>query len=118
MAIDQAGSTAGFPSSASIARLVDVIYTRDTWLHRVDIARATSRSLTLGTADSRVVEDVVLEWIGRHDTAVDLTLTGPAGGRFTHGAGGPALTLDAVEFCRILSGRAPGSGLLAHKVLF
>lgn len=118
MPIDRAGSTAGFPSSASVARLVDVIYTRDTWLHRVDIARATGRSLTLGAADIRIIEDVVLEWIGRHDKAVDLTLTGPAGGRFTHRTDGATLTLDAVEFCRILSGRAPGSGLLAHKVLF
>lgn len=118
MPIDQAGSTAGFPSSASVAQLVDVIYTRDTWLHRVDIARATGRSLALGAADTRIIEDVVVEWIGRHDKAVDLTLTGPAGGRFTHGTGGPTLDLDAVEFCRILSGRAPGSGLLAHKVLF
>lgn len=118
MAIDQTGSTAGFPRSASIAQFVDVIYTRDTWMHRVDIARATGRSLTLGVADSRVIEDVVLEWIGRHDTAVDLTLTGPAGGRFTHGENGPEITLDAVEFCRILSGREADSGLLAQKVLF
>ncbi len=118
MRIDQAGSTAGFPNSATIAQLVDVIYTRDTWLHRVDIARATGWRLTLGAADTRIVEDAVREWIGRHGSAVDLTLTGPAGGRFTHGTGGPTLTLDAVEFCRILSGRAPGSGLMAHKVLF
>ncbi|HMR48387.1 MAG TPA: maleylpyruvate isomerase family mycothiol-dependent enzyme [Arachnia sp.] len=118
MGIDQAGSTAGFPNSASIAQLVDVIYTRDTWLHRVDIARATSRTLDLGPTDARIVEDVVAEWIGRHGEAVDLTLTGPAGGEFTHGDGGPEFTLDAVEFCRILSGREAGSGPLAQKVLF
>lgn len=118
MAVDQAGSTAGFPASASIAQFVDVIYTRDVWMHRVDVARVTGGGLALGPNDARIVEDVVLEWAGRHGEAVDLTLTGEAGGRFVHGDGGASLTLDAVEFCRILSGRAPGTGLLAEKVLF
>jgi len=45
-------------------------------------------------------------------------LTGPAGGRF--GAGGEAerLELDALDFCRTLSGRAAGAGLLATGVPF
>jgi hypothetical protein len=33
------------------------------------------------------------------------------------GAGGPVLERAAVEFCRILWGRADGDGLLATKVL-
>lgn len=32
--------------------------------------------------------------------------------------GGPDLTLDALEFCRILSGRGKGEGLLTQGVLF
>jgi hypothetical protein len=31
---------------------------------------------------------------------------------------GDELALDAVEFCRTVSGRATGSGLLATRVIF
>jgi hypothetical protein len=34
------------------------------------------------------------------------------------GTGGAELAIDAVEFCRTLSGRAPGSGLLGQAVPF
>jgi len=54
----------------------------------------------------------------RHGQPFTLTLSGAAGDRFTSGIGGPELELDAVEFCRILSGRAPGSGLLSTRVPF
>ncbi|MGQ0618068.1 MAG: hypothetical protein ACT4PW_13950 [Acidimicrobiia bacterium] len=47
-----------------------------------------------------------------------LTLTGPAGGHFTRDSGGEEHTLDAVEFCRVLSGRGSGDGLLAEEVPF
>lgn len=118
--LDTGGSTAeGMPPSLGLDHLVDVVYTRDAWLHRVDIARATGRELSLEPAvDGRVVADVVREWAGRHDQPFQLELTGPAGGRFVAGTGGPELRLDAVEFCRVLSGRAPGDGLLAWRVLF
>ncbi len=45
-------------------------------------------------------------------------LTGAAEGRFGFGRGGPAVELDAVRFCRILAGRAPGEGLLAVQAPF
>ena len=99
--------------------LVDVILTRDTWMHRVDIVRATGRPHELTAEhDGRLVADVVAEWARRHGQPVTLHLTGPAGGRFVSGTGGQELTLDAVEFCRILSGRAEGTGLLAQEVPF
>jgi uncharacterized protein (TIGR03083 family) len=99
--------------------LVDVIYTRDTWLHRVDISRATGRPLDLAAEhDGRIVTDVVGDWADLHEKPFTLDLTGPAGGRFARGEGGPELRLDAVEFCRIVSGREDGEGLLATRVLF
>ena len=99
--------------------LMDRIYTRDAWLHRVDIARATGRPLQLTAEhDGRIVADVVAEWAGAHGRPYRLTLTGPAGGRWSRGSGGEEITLDAVEFCRVLSGRSSGSGLLAHAVPF
>ena len=114
------GSAAeGMPTTLTLGHLNEVIYTRDTWLHRVDIARATGRALELTPAvDGRVVEDVVREWALRHGQPFTLTLTGPAGGRFAHGEGGASLELDAIEFCRALSGRAPAEGLLSYRVLF
>ena len=116
----QTGSTAaGMPASVTLGELLDVVYTRDVWLHRVDIARATDTELELDPAvDGRVAEDVVADWALRHGQPFQLTLTGPAGGEFRQGQGGPHLAFDAVEFCRILSGREAGDGLLATRVLF
>ena len=109
--------------------LLDTILTRDTWMHRVDISRATGRELVLTPEhDGRIVADVVAEWARRHGRPFTLELTGVAGGAFTTGpknsgptTGGEAsesITLDAVEFCRILSGRAAGAGLLNQEVPF
>jgi uncharacterized protein (TIGR03083 family) len=102
-----------------LSYLMDVIYTRDTWMHRVDIARATDREMVVTPEhDGRIVADVVAEWARRHGQPLALTLTGPAGGNYVAGDGGERLELDAVEFCRILSGRAEGRGLLTTEVPF
>lgn len=117
--VAQSGSTTGMPDSASLGHLMEVIYTRDVWMHRVDIARATGRPLELNPAvDGRIIEDVVAEWAAQHGQAFQLTLTGTAGGAFRQGDGGPRIELDAVEFCRTVSGRIPGEGLLRVLVLF
>jgi uncharacterized protein (TIGR03083 family) len=102
-----------------LGHLTDRIYTRDAWLHRVDLARATGRPLQLTAGhDGRIVADVVAEWADAHRRPFDLTLTGPAGGTWSRGTGGEELALDAVEFCRVVSGRAAGTGLLAVPVPF
>jgi len=99
--------------------LFDIIHTRDPWLHRIDICRATDRDPKLtADHDGRIVADVVRDWAPRHGQGFTLTLTGPAGGAFTSGNGATVLELDAVEFCRILSGRVTGTGLLATPVTF
>ena len=62
----------------------EVILTRDTWMHRVDVAQATGRTLDLTPAhDGRIVADVVAEWARRHGRPFTLELTGPAGGTYT-----------------------------------
>jgi uncharacterized protein (TIGR03083 family) len=99
--------------------LLDTILTRDTWMHRVDIARATGRELLLTPEhDGRIIADAVAEWARRHGQPFTLVLTGPAGGTFVQGSGGEMITLDAIEFCRTLSGRAAGTGLLTQEVPF
>jgi uncharacterized protein (TIGR03083 family) len=99
--------------------LMDRIYTRDAWMHRVDLARATGRPLQLTAEhDGRIVADVVSEWATAHGRSFHLTLSGPAGGSWSQGTDGEAITLDAIEFARIVSGRAPGTALLAQTVPF
>jgi uncharacterized protein (TIGR03083 family) len=102
--------------------LIDTIYLRDLWMHRVDVARAVGRRLELGADhDGRIVADIVAEWGSRHGQPFVLELTGPAGGSFGQNPDLPEaehLAIDAVEFCRTLSGRAKATGLLATVVPF
>ena len=89
--------------------LIDVILTRDPWMHRLDIAAATGTAPRLTAEhDGVIVADVVAEWADRHGKDFELTLTGPAGGTWQAGANGPSWTLDAVDFCRAVS-RRPAS---------
>lgn len=108
----------------SLGYLVDTIYLRDLWLHRVDACRATGRRLQLDAEhDGVIVADVVAEWARRHGQPYRLRLSGPAGGDFASpvGAGSGAVELhelDAVEFCRTVGGRSVGEGLLTTVVPF
>ncbi len=110
----------------ALGYLIDTIYLRDLWMHRVDVARATGRELVLSADhDGRIVADVATEWARRHGQPFTLTLTGPAGGTYTSTGSGTtadsaaaALELDAVEFCRTLAGRTDGTGLLGTIVPF
>jgi uncharacterized protein (TIGR03083 family) len=117
--IAQSGSSAGMPPRLQLGHLVDVVYTRDVWMHILDIGRATGRPVDLSRpVNARIAADVVREWALRHGEPVDLTLTGPCGGHFVAGHSGEAIEVDAVEFCRALSGRTAGEGLLRHLVIF
>jgi uncharacterized protein (TIGR03083 family) len=99
--------------------LFDVILTRDTWMHRMDISAATGRQPELtADHDGVLVDDVVREWASRHGEPCVITLTGPAGGSWTFGGGGAPIEVDAVEFCRAISGRAQPVGLLETAVPF
>jgi uncharacterized protein (TIGR03083 family) len=108
----------------TLGYLTDVILTRDTWMHRSDVAAATGRPMTLTPDhDGVLVADVAAEWAARHGRACRLTLTGPAGGSWTFGCSydhgdPPAYELDAVQFCRVLSGRGRAHGLLGTRVPF
>lgn len=99
--------------------LLDVVLTRDPWMHRVDIARSAGHDPELtADHDGVLVADVVQEWATRHGQPCTLTLGGPAGGSWSFGSGGPVLDLDAVEFCRLLAGRGQGDGPLRTAVPF
>lgn len=114
--IDDSGSVT---EQWSFGYLNDVILTRDPWMHRGDLAAATGLDMELtADHDGLLVADVAQEWASRHGQPCTLRLTGPAGGTWTWGDGGPTAELDAVEFCRVLSGRGAGDGLLRTRVPF
>jgi uncharacterized protein (TIGR03083 family) len=103
----------------TVGFLVDVILTRDTWMHRIDVSGVIeARPRLTSEHDGVIVADVVAEWAQRHGRPCRLTLTGPAGGEWSWGSGGPELQLDALDFCRVLSGRGTAEGLLAVQVPF
>ena len=103
----------------SLRELYEVILTRDTWIHRVDITRATGRDMALTPEhDGRLVEDCVLDWAKKHRRPFSLVLSGPAGGRFEAGTGEPPIDVDAVEFIRALSGRGVQQEILGTRVVF
>ncbi len=108
-----------FAGSWTFGYLFDTILNRDYWMHRVDLTRATGTDLVLTAEhDGRIVADVVAEWARMHAQPFTLVLDGPAGATFVHGQQGVRVQLDAVEFCRAVSGRAPRSELFDQEVPF
>ena len=81
------------------------ILARDHFMHHIDICRATDRSFHPNTAEIRVALDAVREWAERANGDLTLELSGPAGGTFVHGSGTTTITADAIDFCRVISGR-------------
>jgi hypothetical protein len=100
-----------------LSYLFDVGFTRDVWMHRIDLARATAKPVDVDPDhDARIVADIVVEWASTHGEPFTLTLGGPAGGQFRAGAGGEHVDMDTVEFCRILAERGHGTGILRHPL--
>lgn len=103
--------SAGALPGDTLGYLNDVVYTRDIWMHRIDIARATGTAMPASTAEPEVVAQIVRDlsraWTG---VPIDLTLTGRVTRTWrlgsSAGAAGGAVTADAVELCRTLSGRS------------
>lgn len=102
------GRDNGLPPGATFRYLVDVIYPRDLWMHRIDVEQATGRPHAATRTEHDVVAEVVRDlatvWSG---PATALSLTGPGGGAWQLGPGAATATLsaDAVQTCRLLSGR-------------
>lgn len=103
-------SQGGLPGD-TMGHLNDVIYTRDIWMHRIDIARATETGLVDSAAEPEIVAQVMRDlsraWAGAPFT---LALTGRVPGTWRIGPRTDAtvgtITVDAVALCRVLSGRS------------
>lgn len=103
----------------SMRELYEVVLTRDIWIHRVDISRATGRAMVLTPEhDGRIVEDCVIDWAKKHGRPFNLLLTGRAGGGFESHAGQVPVEIDAVEFVRALSGRGKPSATMGTRIVF
>ena len=97
----------------SIRHLMWIIHSRDTWMHRLDICRATNRPFEQTREhDGRIVELVVLDTAKKlnpklNGQAITLSLTGIAGGTWKIGKGNPAaeMEMDALDFNIFVSGR-------------
>jgi uncharacterized protein (TIGR03083 family) len=97
--------------------LLDVGFTRDVWMHRIDVAVALGRPPELTAEhDGRIVADIVAEWAAIHRQPFELDATGSAGGSYRQGDGGEHVTIDAIELCRTLAGRVAGTGVLANPL--
>lgn len=86
--------------------IADHIFTRDVFMHRIDIARAVGRELGDDSADRRVIEDCLREWalVSRADATLELS--GAAEGTYVAGDGSATLIKgDAFDLCRWFAGR-------------
>ncbi|GIK57049.1 MAG: maleylpyruvate isomerase family mycothiol-dependent enzyme [Chloroflexi bacterium] len=101
------------PGKLSMRHLMWVIHSRDTWMHRLDICRATGRHFEQTRAhDGRINELVVLDLARTlqkklNGRAFTLVLTGVAGGTWQIGQGNSeaVIEMDTLDFNIYASGR-------------
>lgn len=102
-----------------VGYLYDMGFTRDVWMHRVDVSRAIDRPfLATSDHDGRIVADIIAEWATTHTDPFCLRLTGVAGGTYVRDADqADGIDIDAIDCCRVLSGRGEAGGVLRHPLL-
>jgi uncharacterized protein (TIGR03083 family) len=101
----------------------DLIYTRDMWMHRLDICRATGREMVQTQEHDGRITALVVRDLARKLTpklagqAVVYELTGSAGGSFRLGANASPtarITMDVLDFHLFASGRLKAEERSAH----
>jgi uncharacterized protein (TIGR03083 family) len=102
--------SSGTPGTPRISAgyLLDVIYNRDLWMHRLDLARATGQPFIISDHDRLIVEQAIRDLaLGWQAGPIMLELTGPAGGTWLIGSGDPMAVIraEATAYMRALSGR-------------
>jgi uncharacterized protein (TIGR03083 family) len=103
--------------------LTDLIYTRDMWMHRLDICRATGREMVQTQEHDGRITALVVRDLARKLTpklagqAVVYELTGISGGIFRLGENASPLariTMDVLDFHLQASGRLEADELSLH----
>lgn len=98
------------PGKMSIAYLVDVIYTRDQWMHRMDICRATDKTWVSNPHhDTRILDLIVLDMAqtmaGRYPVIVNIAGALNVSYRFGSDEAQAEIETDLFTFNRRASGR-------------
>jgi uncharacterized protein (TIGR03083 family) len=116
----------GFDQPRSMGYLFDIIYTRDMWMHRLDICKATGLKMQLDSLhDARLVALIIYDLAmksksGLHGRSAILDLTGIAGGRYQIGQAEKAevtIEIDTLSFCILTSGREKAANLMTNGLV-
>jgi uncharacterized protein (TIGR03083 family) len=103
--------------------VTDLIYTRDMWMHRLDICRATGREMVQTPQHDGRITALVVRDLARKLTpklagqAVVYELTGTSGGCWSLGENASPIariTIDVLDFHLKASGRLPAHELASH----
>jgi uncharacterized protein (TIGR03083 family) len=106
-----------------IGYLTDLIYTRDMWMHRLDICRATGREMIQtshhdGRITALVVRDLVRKLTPRlGGRTIAYELTDISGGCWSLGENVrpiAKITMDVLDFHLLASGRLPANKISSH----
>jgi uncharacterized protein (TIGR03083 family) len=106
--------------------LTDLIYTRDMWMHRLDICKATARPMSLTSEhDGRITALAVRDLAKRlpnklKGTSVGFSLTGVAGGKWRIGQSAfpvASLEMDALDFHLLAAGRYSAKQMIEQKLV-
>ena len=106
-----------------IGYLTDLIYTRDRWMHRLDICRATEREMVMtaehdGRVVALVMRDLAKKLVAKlSTTSLVYQLSGRGGGTWqlgTKGAPQATLGLDVLDFNLLASGRLATEEAWSH----
>jgi uncharacterized protein (TIGR03083 family) len=106
--------TPGYEQKVSFGELIDNIFTRDMWMHRLDICQATGREMVQAADHDIRITALVMRDLDAHlsrklgGRSVIYRLTGQAGGEWTvggSGSGNTMIVLDTFDFHRLASGR-------------
>jgi hypothetical protein len=106
------------PGKMSMAYLVDVVYPRDQWMHRMDLCRATGQDWIANPDHDRRLLDLIIRdmtYTPAGGYAVALNVTGPlnAAYRFGHSEPAAEIDIDFIELNRRASGRTSADEALA-----
>lgn len=98
------------PGKMTFAYLVDVIYSRDQWMHRMDICRATGKPWVINPDHDRrlldlIIRDMALTLAGRLSVIVNVTGALIASYRFGSGEPQAEVEIDLFTLNRRSSGR-------------
>jgi len=112
-----------FTGLIPLGYLTDLIFTRDMWMHRLDICRATGHEMTQTREHDGRITALVVRDLARILTpklagqAVAYELTGIAGGGFCLGENArprASITMDVLDFHLLAAVRLPANDLPSH----